>query len=212
MAEGGRNVSDPAFWDEHYRRGDTGWDLGQAAPSLVAWLAGPEAPPPGRRVAVLGCGYGHEVLLFARAGHVVTGFDFSATALAVARERTEAARVVARFEQADIFTLPARYKGGVDLVVEHTCFCAIDPTRRAEYVEVVYDVLAPGGQLVGLFYAHGQPGGPPFTTSQEEVDRLFSPHFAIRRLEVALDSTPRRANQEILAVLVKGYSFAQAAS
>ncbi len=201
MAEDGRNVSEPEFWEEHYRRGDTGWDIGQAAPPLAAWLAGPEAPPPGRRVAVLGCGRGHDALIFARAGHVVTGFDFSATALATARERAQAAGIAAHFERADIFTLRGRYAGSFDLVAEHTCFCAIDPARRAEYVEVVHDLLAPGGQLVGLFYAHGQPGGPPFATSREEVERLFAPHFAIRRLEVARDSTPRRASQELLAVM-----------
>lgn len=201
--EDARRVSVPGFWEGHYRRGDTGWDLGQAAPPLVAWLAGPEAPPAGRRVAVLGCGYGHDALLFARAGHVVTGFDFSATALAAARERAQADGVAARFEEADVFTLPARFAGSFDLVVEHTCFCAIDPARREAYVAVVRDILAPGGELVGLFYAHGRPGGPPFSTSRDEVDRLFRPHFAIRCLEPATNSDARRDGQELFAVLRK---------
>ena len=73
-------VGDPAFWEERYRAGQDGWDLGGPAPALAAWLeiggrfaaavAGRSA-----RVLVPGCGRGHDARLLARVGHEVTGVD-----------------------------------------------------------------------------------------------------------------------------------------
>ena len=82
---------------------------------------------------------------------------------------------------ADLFELgrtPARY----DLIAEHTCFCAIDPLRRDEYVDQVAAALVPGGALVGLFYAHGRPGGPPFTVDADELRARFGRRFVVDSL------------------------------
>jgi SAM-dependent methyltransferase len=197
------SVSDPEWWDQHYRRGDTGWDIGQGAPPFARWLRAGAAAAESLKVAVLGSGLGNDALLFARTGYEVTGFDFSPSAVASAVARAREEGVAVRFEQADIFDLPRRYRGAFDLVVEHTCFCAIDPARRAEYARVAHDILAPEGRLVGLFYVHGQPGGPPFTTSPEEVLRLFTPHFHVHELEWAPDSVERRAGKELFVVFFR---------
>jgi SAM-dependent methyltransferase len=201
MGEPDMSVDAATSWEDHYRRGDTGWDLGQAAPPLERWLAQGIAPPPPRQVAVLGCGFGHDALLFARAGYTVTGFDFAPSAVQAARSHAAAAGLPVRFEEADIFTLAEPCAGMFDLVVEHTCFCAINPQRRAEYVAVAHHLLAAGGTFVGLFWAHGRPGGPPFSTSGEEITALFTPSFVIHSLDKAPDSVPRRAHQELLAVM-----------
>ena len=196
-------VNEPTFWEHLYEQDRAGWDIGAPTPPLANWLAGPDAPPAGLRVAVLGCGRGHEVLLFARAGHQVTGFDFAPSAVRATRARLAAAGLPGAVEQADIFQLGPRWQAAFDLVVEHCCFCAIDPSRRPEYVTVVRDLLAPSGRLVALFYAHGREGGPPFSTSSAEVERLFSPAFIVERLERARDSVPQRADQELFALLRK---------
>ena len=68
---------------------------------------------------------------------------------------------------------------------EHTCFCAIEPARRAEYVRAVAGALRPGGKLLAIFYLRpwsgGEPpppgGGPPFGTSPRELDQLFAGSF-----------------------------------
>lgn len=203
MSAGEPGVSNPAFWEGLYQSGQAGWDIGGPAPPLARWLAEPQALAPGSRVAVLGCGLGHEALLFARAGHRVAGFDFAPRAVSAARARAAAEGLAVTFEQADIFSLGDRYAGAFDLVVEHTCYCAIDPLRRPEYVGLVHRLLASGGQLVGLFYCHGRPGGPPFTTCREELERLFGACFSLFRLELAPDSVPSRANQELFALMRK---------
>src|SRR5437667_5367262 len=94
--------SSPDFWETRWRQGETGWDLGAASPPFDALLNAPDAPPPGR-VAVIGCGRGHDALLFARRGFEAVGFDFAPSAVAAARALAAEQGVEARFEVADFF-------------------------------------------------------------------------------------------------------------
>jgi SAM-dependent methyltransferase len=176
-------VSAPAFWEELYRRGEAGWDIGQAAPAFVRWLASDGAPRGRQRVAVLGAGEGHDALAFARAGHAVTAFDFADSAIARARDRAADAGVAVELVQADVFALPPERHAAFDLVVEDAFFTAIDPARRRQYAEVVRALLAPGGALVGLFLVGPRQDGPPFPTSEREVLSLFRPDFVAERRE-----------------------------
>ncbi len=194
------SVSNPSFWEERYRAGQTGWDIGRPAPPFESLLVSPDCPPPGR-LAVLGCGRGHDALLFARHGFTVTGFDFAPSAVQEAQTAAARSGLAVEFVRADLFTLPSSYSEFFDYVVEHTCFCAIDPSRRGEYVDVVRHLLRPGGEMIALFFAHGQPGGPPFTTNVEEIRHLFGDAFAIEQLEPARDSIESRRGKEVLGRL-----------
>jgi len=195
-----RQVNTSDFWENLYRSSESLWDLGQAAPPLVSFLESPSAPAPGR-LAVIGCGRGHDAILFARRGFQVVGFDFAPLAVQEAAEIAKKAGVSILFQQRDLFDLIPEYAHRFDYVLEHTCFCAIDPTRRQEYVRIVRDLLRPGGQLIALFYAHGQPGGPPYTTCSEEIRSLFSPFFEIKTLEVPSNSIERRQGKELFSVM-----------
>ena len=187
-------ISQPGFWESAYQEGRSGWDLGGPAPAFVQLLGGPKRPTPGR-AAVIGCGRGHDALHFARNNFTVVGFDFAPSAVAAARQSALDAKLTAEFVQSDIFSIPEPYQEGFDYVIEHTCFCAIDPARRPEYVRVVQGLLRPGGELIGVFFAHGRPGGPPFTTDAEEVRRLFARPFAIETLEPAVSIESRRGQE-----------------
>jgi methyl halide transferase len=123
----------PEFWEERYQDGSTRWDLGQPAPPFVTLLAAPDAPSPGR-MAVLGAGRGHDALLFAEQGFEVVGFDFAPSAIAAAVATAEARGLTAQFLQRDIFALGAEFAHQFDYVLEHTCYCAILPAQRADYV------------------------------------------------------------------------------
>lgn len=203
----GLTSDDPGYWQWAWERGVTPWDRGQAARPLAEWLAsGIDRPAEGLvlRVAVLGAGAGHDALLFARAGHDVVGFDFAPGAIQTAeRKAREAGLSNVRFEQRNIFDLPAAYPGSFHLVVEHTCFTAIAPFRREEYARMVRAVLQPNGRFVGVFLAGGRPGGPPYSTSREEVERLFAPLLAIERIAETPHSVADRPGSELLAVMRK---------
>ena len=109
------SVSTPEFWSDLYTRGHDGWELRQAAPPLVEFVE--RTPPAPGRVAVPGCGRGHDVRFLARRGHAVVGFDFSPVAVAEARTLARAEGVPAEFAERDIFTLGRDYERA--LVSEH---------------------------------------------------------------------------------------------
>lgn len=188
----------PGFWDDRYSRDDTPWDLGGPAPPLVRYLD--QHPLAAGRTAVLGAGAGHDAIALARRGHAVTAFDFSAEALARLGRNVAAAGVSVEGRLEDILDLPPIHDGAFSLVVEHTCFCAIDPGRRRDYVRSIARLLPAGGHLLGLFYAHGREGGPPFRTSRAEVEELFGRNFTPRHIETPADSAPSRRGEEFLAL------------
>ena len=194
-------VSEARWWEERYREGDTGWDKGAAAPP-IARLVGEGVVTAGP-VAVLGAGRGHEALLLARRGVATVAVDFAEAACRDMRAAAEREGVALVVLQEDVFRLPVAHAGRFAAVLEHTCFCAIDPARRAEYADVVAQLLPRGGLFLGLFYAHGRPGGPPFATTEEEVRRLFGPRFDVERLQVAPDSFPSRVGAELEFVFRK---------
>ncbi len=188
----------PEFWEGRYQEGTDRWDLGQAAPPFVRLLDSDDAPPTGS-IAVLGSGKGHDALLFADRGFEVTGFDFAPSAVAHAAELAQTRRLSAQFLQRDIFELGQEFTDRFDYVLEHTCFCAIDPAQRLAYVSLVQSILKPQGELIALFWAHTRPGGPPYGAEPDEILRQFSPSFEPVVFERVQDSIASRQNEEYLA-------------
>lgn len=197
-----RAVREASYWSAAYRAADTGWDKGACAPPIARLLANPLLPR-GLRMAVPGCGFGHEAIAAARAGFEATGFDFAPEAVAGAAGRARAQGVAARFIQSDLFDLPKTHAAGFDAWLEHTCFCAIDPALRPAYVDAVEGTLAPGGFFLGLFYLHGQPGGPPYDATEPEIERLLLDRFDRLFFETPSDSFPNRQGKERLFVYRK---------
>ncbi len=206
-------VNTAAYWSERYRRGETGWDLGAETPVFRALLAEGRFPMPplyeGRqtRVLVPGCGYGHDVLLLARYGYEVIAVDFAPEPLHVLRERLQREGLSAELLCMDLFQLPEHVRTPVDVAVEYTCYCAIDPKRRLEYFAVMAQLIRPGGWLVGLFFPlSSEPPavGPPFPVSREEVLQLAQQvGFHLVWSEVPVTSHPARLGREELMVFHK---------
>ncbi|HET7768152.1 MAG TPA: methyltransferase domain-containing protein [Chloroflexota bacterium] len=177
------DVRVPHFWEQRYQEGRTGWDLGGPTPGFVAYLEGAQPAKPGK-ILVVGCGKGHDVLLFARHGFDALGVDFAPSAVEIGTRAAQEAGLAdgARFEQADIFDLPARYPAHFHYVLERACYCAIDPADRARYVDTVAALLKPGGRIIGQFFLGPQTRpGPPFAATVEELKESFAPHFEFER-------------------------------
>ena len=204
-----KNVSDvntPHKWENDYERGTDGWDLGGPAPAFKQ-LAASGRFAPGSMI-VLGAGRGHDAREFARHGFHVTAVDFTAYA---AREMQRLADPAAPIEivQHDVFTLPSTFDSRFEYVLEHTCFCAIDPRRRSEYANLVARLLKPGGIYIDLaFPLSTHSGGPPFAVSAAELLELFrSCGFDLVARELPTESAPRRRGLEELFVFQKADSF-----
>lgn len=190
-------VSTPDFWDGLYATGGDGWELGQPAPPLVDFVE--HTPPPPGRVAVLGCGRGHDARFLAARGYEVVGYDFSTAAVSAARALARRDRIRVAFEQRDIFTLGRQAAHAFDGVWEYTCYCAIDPARRDEYVRTVTAMVKPGGWLLGCFFLlRAVSAGPPFPVSRAELRHRFAPAFRFERAQPPLRSARGRQGREWL--------------
>ena len=202
MAMGDSLARVAAPWDQRYREGTDGWELGQAAPPLDQALRhDPRAPVPPGRVLVPGCGRGHEAALMASLGFEAIGLDVSAEALAEARRLYGPDTPQLRWLQADLFDRQALEEagiGGASLagVVEHTCFCAIPPEQRPAYLAQMGHLLEPGGWLLGVFWCHSRPGGPPFGSDPGALaEQLRGAGFAAQIWEPATGSLHSRENE-----------------
>ncbi len=200
----------PTDWESCYRAGDTPWDKGAAAPPLLEWLETPAHRFHGE-VLVPGCGLGHDVRALAATGQAesVCGLDVSPAALAQVRRFPAAGNE--SYVEADLFALPEEWRGRFDWVFEHTCFCAIDPARRADYVRAVAEALRPGGRLLAIFYlrpwsggeARPPGGGPPFGVEVSELDALFAGAFELVEESVPTRAFAGREGRELVRLLRK---------
>src|SRR5262245_46722995 len=101
-------------WEEKYQSGDIGWDRGAPSPPLRQYL---EKHPVRGRTLVPGCGHGHEVALAIQHGLDAIGIDLAPTAIAEAKALYP--HLADRFVVADLFNLPAHYRGAFEIVLEH---------------------------------------------------------------------------------------------
>jgi SAM-dependent methyltransferase len=196
------DVSSPSFWEDNYRSGRTGWDLGMPTPVFQRLAESGEFPP--GKMLVICAGRGYDARMFARLGFEVTAVDFAEEAVKemLALNEPETSLEVI---QADLFDLPAFMKGEFDYILEYTCFCAIDPQRRTEYINSVANLLKPGGIYIALaFPIGGRTGGPPYVVSPDElVDPLNEMGFELVSREIPDDSVPGRDGIEELLILKK---------
>jgi methyl halide transferase len=186
-------------WENRYQEGTDAWDLGCPAPPFIDLLVSGQKLELGR-MAVVGCGAGHDALLFAEAGFEVVGFDFAPSPIDRARNRAAARGLKAEFLQCNIFELLPEFHQEFDYVLEHTCFCAIDPGLRSQYVQVIKGLLRPGGKLIGLFFTHDRDGGPPFGVKPSEVLDYFGLDFEKLVFEPAQNSIAKRQGEEHLGI------------
>ena len=197
------DVNHPEYWDRIYREEHPRWDLGGATPVFENWVKNRNDFGSGR-IAVLGCGNGHDAVLFAENGFDVTAIDFAPEPLRYLEMNIPPHRKNIHLLKADLFDLPDIYKGYFDFVLEYTCYCAIDPARRDEYVEAVYRMLTPKGVLVALFFPTDvRTDGPPYAVRYEEIEEKFAHRFKFVTDEIPKESVLKRLGKERFVVLQK---------
>jgi cyclopropane fatty-acyl-phospholipid synthase-like methyltransferase len=182
------------YWESRYQSSDMPWEKGAPSPGLVDFLAAHPDLPRGI-VCVPGCGTGHDVREFARAGFDTSGFDIAPSAIQLADEKTKSSGLKAKFQLADFLhdEPPKKF----DWLFEHTLFCAIKPQERDDYVRATLRWLKPEGQYLAVNYMIPDKDGPPFGTTRDELWRRFSPHFELVE-ELVPRSYPNRTGLELL--------------
>ncbi|TDJ43828.1 MAG: class I SAM-dependent methyltransferase [Gammaproteobacteria bacterium] len=181
------------FFDLWYRFGKPPWSIDQAQPDLIAAVEKGEVRGP--TVLDVGCGDGNNAIYLAGRGFNVTGFDFSAKAISIAKQK-------ASEEKADVtfFTLDALKIGDIDkrfdTVIDFGLFHNLSGDKRKQYVRALSNVCVRKGQFLMLCVADqaGEypvyPNRYPPTTSQDDIRAYFSEGWKIEwiRLGVAKSS------------------------
>ena len=180
-------------WEQRYQTSDTPWEKGAPHPALRGWM---QTNPLEGRILVPGCGSGHDVRALADAGAEVVGLDLAPSAIAAADRFPKVGKE--SYVQGDLFALPPSWAAGFDGVFEHTCFCAIPPEKRPDYLAAVTRILKPGGRFLAVFFfdPDSEDGGPPFGCTREEVVGLFASGFDLVSETKKFPTYPGREGRE----------------
>ena len=198
-------ISDSDYWTQVYHQEKNqgqkpGWDLADAANAFKDML--PRLKLPKSRILVLGCGEGHDAAFFAEVGHVVTAIDFSAEPIRRAQEKYGHLHNLT-FIKEDIFNISHDWNYTFDIIIEHTCFCAIEPDRRKELIKLWRRLLHEEGQIMALFFAMLKRSGPPYGSSEWELRELLKKDFHFLFWGRWRDSVPRRLGRELFVLAKK---------
>ncbi|MDG0815211.1 class I SAM-dependent methyltransferase [Bdellovibrio svalbardensis] len=194
-------IEKETFWSKSYQNDNNpGWNLGEPAEALKDML--PRLKISRSRILVLGCGEGHDAAMFAAAGHVVTAVDISPLALERAKKLYGHMENL-KFMEADLFDLPRSFDKSFDVVFEHTCYCAINPSLRQDLVKVWNRVLADGGHLMGVFFTFEKRQGPPFGGTEWELRQRLKNNYQPIFWGRWQKSVPNRQGKELFIYCTK---------
>jgi SAM-dependent methyltransferase len=174
-----------AHWDElvEVHLGPRGYDLADlrnGRGKLDAIVKAELPPVSGKRVLHLQCHFGRDTLALAQRGAEVVGLDFSAPAIAAARQLAAELHLESRvhFVQADLYDAPRAIPEphSFDLVfVTWGAICWLPDIQR--WAELVASFIKPGGSL---YLAEGHPTALVFDSSTGSPDGrpgYYVPYF-----------------------------------
>lgn len=183
---------DANYWEGHYHDHNTPWDIGYPSPPLIHYLK--QHTQSGDHILIPGAGHAYEAVWLHQQGYKhVYVCDWAPSAFEILQEKAPGFPADRQLVQ-DFFALDLK----VDLILEQTFFCAIDPGRREDYVQQAHRLLKPGGKIAGLLFTHPlERGGPPFGGHPDNYRAIFETHFDVLRLTPATDSIKPRSGQEV---------------
>jgi SAM-dependent methyltransferase len=213
MNEPDWRTANRANWDERVaiHLGPGGYDLSalRNGHGTLGGIVEPELPAvSGKRILHLQCHFGKDTLTLAQRGAEVVGLDFSAPAIAAARNLSEELGLAsrARFVHSDLYdamtAVPEPH--GFDLVyVTWGAICWLPDIRR--WAEIVAHFIKPGGSL---YLAESHPVASVFDDRKRSPDGkpgLDAPYFL--REPVVDDDPSDYANEVVLLKNTRQYTF-----
>ena len=192
------NPLDQTYWNTRWERGETGWDIGYAAPAITEYMK--KYHDKNASILIPGCGNAYEAEWLAGQGFMnITLVDIAPKAVDQLKEKFQHIPVINVLCE-DFF----QHAGSYDMIIEQTFFCAIPPIRRKEYVQKAASLLKSNGKIIGvLFDKTFEQAGPPFGGCACEYKPIFEPFFMIHKMESCYNSIPPRAGTELFIHLEK---------
>jgi len=130
-----------------------------------------------------GCGTGENALFFASRGQTVTGFDFLAEPINLAKQKAAERSLTVTFLVMDALALN-ELPEAFDTVIDSGLFHVFSDEDRRRYVEGLASVLKPGGRLFLLCFSDDEPGDKgPRRVSKKEIEDAFAEGWVIESIE-----------------------------
>ncbi|AFH50027.1 SAM-dependent methyltransferase [Ignavibacterium album JCM 16511] len=194
------DVNKPEFWNELYINNSAAWDLKSPTPAFIDLLSS-EYFDGRKKFLVVGCGYGYDAIEAAKKGFEVTALDFSEKAIEFARSLAQKEKVNINFLVEDFFNLNNTFSNSFEIIFDYVTYCAIDPKRRKEYADKIYQLLKPEGIFaIILFPIENRIGGPPFAVDVNEATDLFSEKLELIISTDKINSIKPRKGRELLQI------------
>src|SRR5437016_4629728 len=132
-----------------------------------------------------GCGTGENALFFASRGRKVTGIDFLAEPINLAKQKAAERGLTATFLVMDALALK-ELPEVFDNVIDSGLFHVFSDDDRRRYVEGLASVLKPVGRLFLLCFSDAEPGEQgPRRVSRKEIEDAFAEGWVVGSLEPA---------------------------
>lgn len=130
-----------------------------------------------------GCGTGENALFFASRGQKVTGIDFLAEPITIAKQKAAERSLTATFLVMDALTLN-ELPELLDSAIDSGLFHVFGDDDRRRYVEGLASVLRPGGRLFLLCFSDAEPGDQgPRRVSRKEIEDAFADGWVVESIE-----------------------------
>lgn len=164
------------------------------------------------------CGKTLDIQWLINQGHLVIGVDISEIALSEQRERiggnfdmdTVASFVryssnSATLWQGDFMKLQPEWLPTIDAIYDKAALIALPPDQRKNYAEQIKQLADPGASMLlnAFEYEQSQMNGPPFSVTETEIKKLYSPQFKFALMHEAsmLDQMKRFQQRGIFSYL-----------
>ena len=185
------------YWDNRYKEGKLGWDIGHVSTPLKAYFDQLENKD--LRILIPGAGNAYEAeYLNSRGFSNVAIIDWSESVIASFEERNP------NFPKNQLFCEDFfEHEGEYDAIIEQTFFCAIDPNLRTRMIKKVYDLLSNNGKYVGMLFDFPLVTGPPFGGSLLEYQNLMRPIFKNVSIDKCHNSIKPRMGKEFFFIARK---------
>lgn len=130
-----------------------------------------------------GCGTGENALFFANRGQKVTGIDFLAEPINLAKQKATERGLTATFLVMDALAL-VELPEVFDNVIDSGLFHIFGDEDRRRYVEGLASVLKPGGRMFLLCFSDEEPGDQgPRRVSRNEIEDAFAEGWVVESIE-----------------------------
>lgn len=192
-------MPDKQFWENNYRNGQTGWDMGIVSPPLKGYID--QLTDKKARILIPGAGNSYEAsYLLGKGFENITVIDIAPTVVKRLKEKAGNSQDRLHVIEGDFFKQDGKY----DLILEQTFFCALDTERRSDYARHTHNLLGEKGKLAGvLFNTVFDFGPPPFGGYEKEYRKLFEPYYHFHTWEPCYNSFSKRAGSEWFMILEK---------